>query len=262
MAAIMLGSGLVGGLAGCGDAPSTGDWGASSTTDADAVDAGWQLTDGTTAAGPLPLIEEWPITLTVHSDMFTGVSACNRYGASLTRDGDSVHVDGVGGTEMGCEPPVMALESAFLEALSGVDRISRDGATLTLTGPDVELHFAEVAPTPTAELIGTRWVLETLLDGDLASSTVGEQAVLVLGDDGSLTGSTGCRRLNGRYVESGDEIRVDDLAASGTCPPEVEAQDAHVMAVLGDAFEATVEGDVLTLATPGGPGLVFRVSQS
>ncbi len=284
VAAIMLVS-LVGGLAGCGDAPFKDDSNDPSTTDGDAVvtgavgmepaDAGdadgfeddwhnadWQLVDGTTAAGPLQLIEEWPITLTIHSDKFTGSSACNYYGALLTRDGDSVRIDGIGGTEMGCEPAVMALESAFLEALAGVDRISRDGATLTLSGPEVELHFVEVAPTPTAELVGTRWVLETLLDGETASSTVGEEAVLVFADDGGLTGSTGCRPFTGRYVDSDDGTRVDELAASGTCRPAVEAQDAHVMAVLGGTFETTVEADVLTLTTPGGQGLVFRASPS
>ena len=44
-------------------------------------------------------------------------------------------------TAAGCDEPVDPAEVALLEALPQVDDWTRDGSRLTLSGPDLELHF-------------------------------------------------------------------------------------------------------------------------
>jgi heat shock protein HslJ len=238
-------------LAGCAAAAGGG----SASVD---VAGEWELVSGTAAGTPLPRPKSSRATLTFDAGEAGGQSFCNHYFSSYTLDGDSIRFDGIGGTEMGCEPEIMAAESAYVAALGSVTRIARDGDELVLTGDDVELRFSAVPPVPTSELVGTAWVLESLIDGETASSVMGSPATLRLDADGTVSGSTGCRTLTGTWETRGGTVVFPDFAADGECPQHLFAQDDHVVAVLGDGFRADVVENRLTLADPDGRGLVYR----
>ena len=127
-------------LAACGDAtPGTG-------SDPAALDGDWQLTSGTVDGTDLDL-STGEVTLTVDGVGWGGTAACNQYFATATGDGDQVTVEGVGSTEMACDEPLMALESAYLTALQRVSTVAAVGDTLTLaSGDGVTLEFE---PVPT-----------------------------------------------------------------------------------------------------------------
>jgi heat shock protein HslJ len=198
-------------------------------------------------------------TLDVGDGTVSGTAYCNRYSGTFRLDGDALAVEGLGSTEMACPTELMTAEAAYLEALGGVERLGSSDGYLVLTGPDVELRFRTVPPVPTSELAGTRWVLETLLDGEVASSTTGRPAELELATDGTFTGSTGCRGISGSWSLDGDVVRVTGFAASSTgCAPDVAAQDGQVAGVLAEAFQVSVTGDSLTVTGPDGLGLVYR----
>lgn len=218
----------------------------------------WELLEGSGPEGQFALVAGSSVTLNISDGEVGGRSACNLYSGTIERTDDTVRISNLGGTDMACEPPVMTLESAYLSALQAVDRIARDGESLLLTGPDVRLRFTEVPPLPKAELVGTTWVLESLIEGDTVSSTTGDPATLRLDEDGTLTGSTGCRQLSGRYEIRGGEVDATELAADGDCPDDVWAQDDHVVDVLGDGFRVNIAGDQLTLTSRGGRGLAYR----
>ena len=132
-----------------------------------------------------------------------------------------------------------------------------------LSGPDVELRFSALAPPPTAELVDTVWVLETLFVGDVASSPRWRA-----GD---------ARASLGRHVQRVDRLPVvhGRVARAGRADPslrrgawtapnvraELSQQDSHVVSVIGDGFVPSVEGDLLTLTDPGGVGLVYRAEE-
>ena len=88
----------------------------------------------------------------------------------------------------------MDAEAAYLAALGAVDQAGNADGCLVLSGGDVELRFRPLPEVPASDLEDTRWILETLLDGEVASSTTGLPAVLELADDGTLSASTGCPR--------------------------------------------------------------------
>ena len=110
----------------------------------------------------------------------------------------------------------------------------------------------------TRELTGTVWVLDTLVLGDSVTSVTGERATLELFTDGSMLGSTGCRTLDGNYTVSGADVVMTEMSAHGECPAELEDQDNHVVAVLGDEFRVTIEDETLSVTTSGGRGLTYR----
>lgn len=250
---------LVLAVAGCGgglDVPGSG-------TEDPGPTGSWQLVNGHGPEGPIPILEGHAITLTFEEQgAIGGTAACNHYFGDATIGGGSISISGVGASEMGCSPQqVMESERAYLQALPAVATYERTGDELVLTGPDTELVYERLAPPPTAELVGTRWELDSLIHGsgpDGAVSNAQGDGHLVLEDDGTLSGSTGCRDLWGEWSETGGTISMRSLSADGECPPELEAQDGQVVEVL-ERFRAEVEGQRLTLTSPdGGTGLGYR----
>ncbi len=243
---LAVGAALVLMLAACGDTtPGTG-------SDPAALDGDWQLTKGTVDGTDLDL-SAGDVTLTIDGDRWGGTAACNQYFATAVGDGDQITVEGVGSTEMACDESRMALESAYLTALQRVTTVTVDGSTLTLSSDDgVTLELGQVAPTPQAALVGTTWTLTTLLDGDTASSTVGKRATLTLEEDGTVTGSTGCRSFRGGWEQDGDRWVIGPLATPRiACGPDTQPQDTHVLTVLDGAVVVTLDGQSLTLERDG-----------
>ncbi|MDP9067567.1 MAG: META domain-containing protein [Actinomycetota bacterium] len=153
------------------------------------------------------------------------------------------------------------MEERYLDALQAADTITRDGDGLSLTGNDTELIFVAVGPPPTAQLVGTKWHLETLLQprGLEHPASSAAPAALTLSRDGTFTGSTGCRRLQGEWIENLNEILFTSMEVLGNCPRDLRAQDSHVVGVLGDGFTAEVDDRQLTIINGrGGGGLVYR----
>jgi heat shock protein HslJ len=234
-------------LAACGEGEVTLD-----TSSWPRPDGDWQLVAG------LTLVDNYPITMSIDDTNVSGRAACNSYFGTVTVNGSAVSFAELGQTAMGCEPAVMAAEATFLTMLGLAESFEYAEGGLVLETPQGDLVFHEVAPAPTAALIDTTWMLETLLEGETASSVGGDPATLLLGADGTLSASTGCRTLTGSWLENGGVIIVPELSAEGECPDELWKQDSLVVTVVGDEFSAEIEGDRLTLTSMGGDGLVYR----
>jgi len=222
------------------------------------VEGEWRLTGGTTGGAELSQPSGTQATLELTGDEARGTAFGNSWFATVRLDGSSFSLDGIGRTEMGSAPEVMAAESAYLAALGDVRTVAVRGDELVLTGDGVELRFTRVAPVPDSPLEETRWVLESLVDGDIASSTLGEPAVLELRRDGALTASTGCRSVDGSWRSEGDALVLDAAYDMFGCPPPVDRQDEHVLGVFAARPVASIDADRLTLTAPDGRGLVYR----
>jgi heat shock protein HslJ len=155
---------------------------------------------------------------------------------------------------------IMASETAYMTALRQVTTAERSGNALVLSGPGVELDFSLIAPVANANLVGTVWVLDSLISGDAVSSTVGERATLQFNADGTFSASTGCRDVTGSYTVSGNTLQVTlDPYDTIACADGLGDQDSHVLMVLSNGFTATIAGQNLTL-TAGDKGLGYRVA--
>jgi heat shock protein HslJ len=227
-----------------------------------ALDGEWRLQAGTNQGAAIPIPAAHPITLKIDGTQVGGSAACNIYGGKLEIDGTTIKISALSMTEMACQDDAMAAEAAFLAALPRVETAARDGDSLVLSGPQVELHFTLVPKVPNADLVGPLWTLDSLVSGEVVSSVVADKpATLQLNANGTLAASTGCRALTGRYSVSGSDVKLTldpyDMIA---CADPLGAQDTHLLKVLGaaDGFTVVIEGDSMTL-TAGDLGLGYRV---
>jgi len=221
------------------------------------LNGSWQLVSGEVDGTPVPVIETHPITLTIGEDAVGGTAACNSYfyaGSLPVSEGQ-----GFGVTEMACAPPeTMEAEALYLQGLSEIDSIEHGSPNLTLTGPSVTLEFEPLDPVPTADLLGTVWVLDGLVQGESVSSVSGERATLELFTDGSFIGSTGCRSIVGSYIVYGAEVQFTNFGANGECSAELAEQDGRVISALEGGFRVEIEGDRMTTWVAGDEGLIYR----
>ena len=237
--------------------------------DSSPLTGSWILTSGHLDGEPFEFVDGWNVTLTIEGDQVFGTAACNGYGGTVATDdrlggGGPFRVTELSWTEMGCEPDVMQLEQQYLAALQAVDSYELARSLhLGVVGIGTSLTFDPVAPVADAEVVGTTWVLDTVIEGDAASnSPIMSSAVLTLDGDGTLTGSTGCRLLEGEWVTAGPEIvftrfsAIDDPLV-GVCAPESEALDGFIVTVLGDGFTVEIDGQRLTLMARGNEGLSY-----
>lgn len=218
----------------------------------------WTLRFGGGPDGEIELVEGWPITLTFDRETLGGTAACNGYGSGYQIVGSRFFLEGLGWNEMGCEPAVQAAEQAYFAALRDVDGIDLVGDELALSGPASELIFGPTELVAVDDLIGTLWLLETMITDGVATAVEGEPATLLLKEDGTVTGGTGCRSLSGSYTVFGSEILFPNFAADGDCPQSLRDQDGMVVGVLGDGFVPKVDGETLTLSSVGNEGLGYR----
>ncbi len=218
----------------------------------------WVLAVGTGPSGDIPVLADWPITLTFDQSTLSGTAACNGYGADYSVDGSDVSLGPVAHTEMACQPEVMRSEAAFIAALGDVRRAALLDDQLVLSGPDTELVFTMAAPVPTAALLDQLWLLDTISIDGTATTPRGDPATLVLRSDGTLSGGTGCRTLSGQYVIAGASVQFTSFEAAGDCPTHLTDQDSQVIGVLEGGFTAQVEGDRLIVEAAGGDGLGYQ----
>lgn len=244
-------------VSGCG-AENTSPWGSGEES---SLEGGtWVLTEGTVDARSVTVPAGRRISLTVDGDRAGGTAACNDYGAMVDLDGQHVTVTVTNVTDMGCGPAAMEAQDQFLRALPQVTTAVREGDQFQLTGPEVALSFTRNPPVPAGELIGTTWRLDTLIRGDTVTTSEGK-ATLVLRDDNTIAGSTGCRQISGQYQLSGDQVRFTSWGLDGDCSPELEGQDEHVRTVLEGGFRVEVEGSRLTLISQDDQGLGYTAER-
>ena len=225
------------------------------------LDGEWLLQAGTNQGQAVPIVAGSKITLKIDGNQAGGSAACNLYGGTIQVNGSSIAISALSMTEMACQENVMASESAYLAALPRATMAARSGNGLLLTGPQVELRFTLVPEVANANVVGTTWLLESLITGEAVSSTVGERVTLQLSGDGRLTASTGCRDVTGSYSISDGQVQVtlDPYDTIG-CAAEVGDQDEHILEVLSHGFGISVDGDRLTLAA-GDKGIGYRAER-
>jgi heat shock protein HslJ len=115
--------------------PQVGEWKLSELAPAALAEASDELLEAVTS---LSADEHTTVTLNLGADgRASGFSGCNRYTGEYKTDGGSLlGLGNIAGTKRACVGPGMAIESAYLEALSSVRRMQLIGSTLELLDAD------------------------------------------------------------------------------------------------------------------------------
>ena len=79
---------------------------------------------------------------------------------------------GLATTDMGCDPPRHEQDAFVAEVLGASPTWKLDGTRLTITSGTTSMALTERSVVePDKDLAGTTWTLDTLVDGEVASST-------------------------------------------------------------------------------------------
>ncbi|MBC8075003.1 MAG: META domain-containing protein [Chloroflexales bacterium] len=104
--------------------------------------------------------------------------------------------------------------------------------------------------TDTPDLMGTAWRLETYGPaGAPVAAPNGAEAMVTFGDDGRVTGDTGCNRFFGPYQIEGDEIVFGALGATrkACIGEERQRQEGALLAALRGDVRYELADDTLRL---------------
>ncbi len=218
----------------------------------------WQLESGTVAGVAFEPVAGHPVTLIVEPGSVGGSAGCNSYGGRLVV-GPALSILEMASTAMACEPSdVMDVEMTYTRGLMNVETMARQGDKLTLSGPDVDLLFRQVADVDPAAFADIEWRLVALGAEEGGEAPAGEVPTLVLTSDGRLIATTGCRDLDGAWTTSGPDVLVTRMAASGECPADLVIQDSMIISVLGDGFRPSIVDGDLILTSMGDEALRYR----
>jgi heat shock protein HslJ len=204
------------------------------------------------------------IELSFKDGQIGAYAGCNHLFGNARLEGGQLLVDGVGGTEMACTPELMAQDEWLIDFLTGGPDWQLSGQELTLRNGDIRIGLLDRrSAEPARPLLGTRWQLASLVEGETVSSVPsGARPWITFGKDGMVTGNAGCNSFGGakgNYTVSGDNIRFGELAVTKmSCGEERDALERTVLGVLSGPVSFRIAGDALTVTHPSGKGLQFR----
>lgn len=255
-------------VTGCGDSPAGPDGGSGDSGDAAGSGTGQGAdpsvsgapADGTYVATDVTgqtLVAGTTLRLTWDGGALSADAGCNQMsGRGSVEDGRLVVAD-LAMTEMGCEPGRMEQDQWVAELLGSGPEITTTDEGFTLTGATTTARFATEPAPDDVPLEGTTWLLESTVDGDVASSSVGgpdDALPRFRITDGRLVGFDGCDELAGPVEVTSDSVRAGgDLGGTDRQCLVAGAPLARLLA----ASTYVVEGDRLTL-TRSEISLVFR----
>jgi heat shock protein HslJ len=217
---------------------------------------------------PKPLVDGTRITLNFVADghRLGAQAGCNQMGGPASFEGGHLVVGDMATTDMGCDPPRHAQDEWLARFLTSRPQWSRSGSTLTLDNGTtrIVLEDREVAD-PDRPLQGTKWVVDTIVDRDTASSVpAGAEAHLTFEDDNRFGGNTGCNGMGGNSVVHEDRSTItfsEVITTKMACDDDRMRVERAVLATLDGDVAYRIDANVLRLDGPGDHGLRLRAAK-
>ncbi|MFJ4971901.1 META domain-containing protein [Streptomyces sp. NPDC088755] len=184
---------------------------------------------------------------------------CNHISADAQVQGDRITFGKPVSTQMACEETTEKAEKAALAAMDGELTAKLSGKKLTLTAEDGDTMA--LSEEKAADLVGTRWAVNTLLSGETATSVPAdlpkERAPhLTFGEDGTVHGNSGCNSFHGKAEVEGSTITFDPPAGTRKMCPEAQMEvERAVLAALDGPATYTIKGSTLTVTSDDGKGI-------
>lgn len=249
------------GLAGCGEAeaPATDDFGF-----ADELHDGRTFLSTSVVEGdaPRPLAEGTRIRLEVVEGDLSVEAGCNAlWFGNATQEGDRLITGLEGTTEIGCSPERIRQDDWLTDFLTSEPTLRLNGDSLRLTSGDTTIDLLDIeVADPDRPLVGTRWRINTVVDGQSANSFAEEaEAYLTFGDDGTISGRTACNSFSARYEVDGPRLSVSRLIATdASCKGYAAEIQAALFDVLHGDSIIDIETDQLSLTAADGKGVSLR----
>lgn len=208
----------------------------------------WQLAAPAAQGTGVGAKEMRPVTALFEGGRVSGFSGCNRFMGSYTLDRDSVLFGPLAGTMMACPDPGMAIEKAFLGALTGTLRYAISGDRLTLTPVSGAPLVFQAEPAPMLQ--GVNWYVTGFNNGRQAvvGPLLGTTLTLTF-DQGHVYGSGGCNTFRAAYTSEGNRLAIGPVASTRkACSAEgVMQQEREFLAALESVKVWAISGGMLDI---------------
>lgn len=145
-----------------------------------------------------------------------GINAgCNHMSGAYELDGDQLSVGMMSMTEMGCPPKLMAQDTWVAGLFEEPVTLELDEDVLRLSAAEVDLVLTDrVVASPDAELEGTTWQLDALIEGDAVSSIPGDVVATLIIVGGEARIDDGCNAIGADVAVSGPMLTFTDIEAT------------------------------------------------
>lgn len=191
-------------------------------------------------------------------------AGCNHLGGDASVQNGRLTAQDISMTAMGCDGGRSEQDDWLAKFLVGTPTIRLSGSELVLANSTTEIRMLDrKVADPDRPLTGTRWIVESIIDRDTASS-IPQRAVahLLVNADGSFTGTTGCNQMGGAAVITNPAIRFSDVFTTKmACEPDRMRLEQSVLDVLRADVSYEIEADQLRLRHPSGKGLDLRAER-
>lgn len=214
----------------------------------------------TVAGKPHELVGDTDVSLDFTDDgRLIANAGCSTMAGPVTTGDGRIDVDDMSMTGIGCDQPRHDQDRWLATLLGDGPKWRLAGSQLIISTSDTELVLEdrEVAD-PDRPLAGTTWAVDTLIDGQIASSTPAGATATLEFDQDQVSIFGGCNGGSAGYAVSGDTIRTQPaLLTLKACAPDIMRLEAAVLAVLDHEAELTfeIDADRLSLNHPSGKGL-------
>lgn len=182
----------------------------------------------------------------------TGSDGCNSFSGSYTLAGSALTIDpAMASTEMACEEAIMTQADTFTQTLLATTGYLLGDGMLVLTQEEVEGLTFSGQSNPLSK---TSWSVTGYNNGKQAvvSPILNTNLTMTFGDDGTISGNSGCNTYSGQYTLSGQTITISPLASTmRACiePEGVAEQETAFTTALQQAATWNIQGNQLSLRT-------------
>jgi heat shock protein HslJ len=197
----------------------------------------------------------------------SGSSGCNNYSTSYTVDGDGISFgEEIISTMKLCDEPVNEQESEYLQVLNEVEAFNIKDEELTLLNGNGNTLAVYMAQSQALE--GTSWdvIYYNNGRGGVTSLVIDTEITANFGEDGKLTGGSGCNSYSAAYESEDGNISIGPSAVTLKFCAEPEGtmeQESEYLAALQTAATYKVEGNSMNMRTADGATVAnfIRISE-
>lgn len=208
------------------------------------------------------LVEGSAIHLAFIDETVSASAGCNTMSGGYTFDGETLQVEMMAMTEMGCDEALMDQDAFLSGFLTGGPTVTVDGDELTLASGDEQITMLdrEVAD-PDRPLEGTLWIVDGIVSDDAVSSTsAGAPAASLMIEDGQANVDTSCNSAT-TSVEVTETTLTFGPMATTLMLCEWHDLETAVLTTLSGEVEYEIEADHLSIRHPDGTGLEFIAAE-
>ena len=229
-------------LAACGsDTPEAG-------TDLDLEGSSWLLSSLVVDGADTAAVAESTLVFAPDAEL-AGSTGCNRFTGEWQQDGSGLSITVGATTLVACASDELNVqEQTLLDALGRTEAVRQSGESLELL--DEQQEPLAVYQASLTDLAGTSWQATGVNNqtGGVESSALTPTVTAEFGEDGRLTGFSGCRDYSAQYEASDGTIAVTDITFAGEeCSGDEAALEQNVEAALTASRTYTIEGTSLNL---------------